>query len=503
MTLIFEGEEIYCHYHKGNSAYLLITFTTAGDTQDASRRYLMQDIAQRNGITCLGFTSSVRGFFLSPEMAAIEKKIRNIIALYKTVIIIGSSMGGYAAIKYSKMLGATHVLAFNPNYSVDPIELELDDEKKIYLRSGLIAHKIVRRESFKTMAPRAEDVQGKITVVYDPKEIIDEFSALMYAKKHPSFDLIGLRHIGHIAIDTYQSDVAMLKLINIIMENDQTRLLRFLTDSLRSNVKYILSVLHETARRKPRMALRAMNSQNAAIRAYIKDIEASYIANILLCRLYARKNYSLAYDVFRQRHLDRYSEKITVDDWSGPDGTPRYDTYLLFSELSTFLAYDIVAESLVFVHSTVDVPYQRPVIVRRNGNFLTFSFAKGQEVIGITLHGTGNATYSEVTLGDTSAIAVDFEGGARKCVRAYPDGKLDIVNYEIGSHEMFTLFPVPPKFMESGFTTGNWFEQAVMRNAIATPRGADLPRRSAIARLFRRPNASDMPHGRRRPIDVK
>ena len=55
-----------------------------------------------------------------PEMPDAAALIGNIAAAYKRVVSYGSSMGGYAAIRFGEAVGASAALALSPQFSVDP-----------------------------------------------------------------------------------------------------------------------------------------------------------------------------------------------------------------------------------------------------------------------------------------------------------------------------------------------------------------------------------------------
>lgn len=503
MSIVFKGEELFAHQHRGSSSYLLITFSSAGHIDQASQWFLMRDVVQRNDITCIGITSSSKNFFISPEIFEIEKQTRQLRSRYSEVVILGVSMGAYAAIKYSKLFGATRVISFSPQYSLDADELELDEEQRVHLRGGMLLHRIVRREEHKTMAPKPHDIQGSIVIIYDTKEIIDEFAAAMFAKALPSIRTIGLRHIGHIAVDMYEQDVSFLRLLRLVREDDGNELEKFLVEKLKRNVRYIVSVLNEAARRKPHMALRALNSQNPIVRQHIKELRASFIENVLMCVLYRRRDYALAYQLLQSRHLDELPDGGNVQDWSDAHGVPRYTGFLLFSELATFLAYDLTKHEMVFVNSITGSPYLRPVIGEISDGEIRFSYSDGDQICRLSVGGASDSVFRPLPCDDSFAIGVGTEHGVQRVLRAHPSGKCEIVTSDIGSHEKFTLIGAPPGFIKAGLRSGDWFQNTLLRHAVGDALTLEMPKRSPIARLFRRAGASDTVRGRRVPPSAR
>ena len=491
MIPIFEGKELFAYHHRGSSGYLLITFSGAGHVDYAGHWFLMKDVVQRNDINCIGITSNTRNFFLTDEMSEIERVTRSIRKSFKTIILLGPSMGAYAAIKYSRTLGATHVLSFSPQYSMDADELELAEDQKVYLRSGMIAHRIVRKDIYRTMAPRPDEVSGRIVIVYDTAEIIDTFAARMFERKLPNVVVQGYRNIGHFALDMYDSDVLFLELMALIKADDTEGVLRFLGSRLRENPKYLMNVLEEAARRKPLMCARALACGNPRIVAHRKDILDSYIENILIINMYKRRNFAQCYATLKRRHLDGLADAPSVDDWSGPDGAPRYDHSLLFSELATFLAFDITKRELVFVPTISHKPYLRPVLVSLSDDAMSFFYEDGNATQLLPVDLQAGTKCVAVPKGDIIAVEVRSEGSEPRNLRACPNGDVQIVQSDVGQHESFTLVAMPKAFARSGLGGGDWFDRTLMRHVASDPIALTMPRRSALARLFRRESPRD------------
>lgn len=491
MSAIFEGEELFAYVNRGTSPYLLITFSSAGHTDYASRWYLMNEAVQRNDINCIGITSNKRNFFLSPEIHEIAKLTERFRSAFSTIIMLGPSMGGYAAIKYSRLFGATHVLAFSPQYSMDPEELELSEDQKIYLRSGMIAHRIVRTEAHKTMAPRPDEVQGNVLIVYDTTEIVDTYAARMFERKFPEVRVNGFRSIGHFALDMYENDVSFLHLMNLIRLKDHDAVLQFLIKKLRENGKYLMNVINDAARRKPIMCARALESRNPRIVSNRAQIRATYIENIILINLYKRRKYAEAYNILQKRHFDELKDAGSVEKWSDEGGQPRYGQYLLFSELASFLAFDIVKNRPVFASSISAAPYLRPAIVEYDGEYLRITYSDSSQTHGFPLGDHPGVRCRAVAYGDVHSIELGSPEGVRR-LRAYPDGKVELVSSDVGQHESFTLVAIPASFARAGLGGGSWFDQTLMRHVDNSGSlRLEMPRRSALSRLLRRVGPSD------------
>lgn len=59
-------------------------------------------------------------WYQHPEMPAAARLVSEIAAGYQRVVAYGSSMGGYAAIRFGRAVGASLALALSPQFSIDP-----------------------------------------------------------------------------------------------------------------------------------------------------------------------------------------------------------------------------------------------------------------------------------------------------------------------------------------------------------------------------------------------
>ncbi|MEJ0047638.1 MAG: hypothetical protein WDN04_17090 [Rhodospirillales bacterium] len=96
-------------------------------------------------------------------MAAILPALSNLLqGRFPRRILYGHSQGGYAAIKFSRALGATTVLAFSPQYSID--RRLIADER---------VNKYYTGQRHAGMWPEPRDTAGSIFLFYDPYDAAD------------------------------------------------------------------------------------------------------------------------------------------------------------------------------------------------------------------------------------------------------------------------------------------------------------------------------------------
>jgi len=160
--ILFDDAHMRVLFCPGGSDWLLITFGDALTLADGTRFYA-QAIVEKQGLNCLGFMAKEANWYPRASMIAAMPEIAYTLGAFGTRLLHGSSMGGYAAIKYSRLLGATHVVAYSPQWSIDPAECGANS-------SGYEAS---FRPAMRGMGVRRRDAGGSINVFYDPWQAID------------------------------------------------------------------------------------------------------------------------------------------------------------------------------------------------------------------------------------------------------------------------------------------------------------------------------------------
>ncbi|WP_139850722.1 hypothetical protein [Acinetobacter pullicarnis] len=121
--IIFEDDHIRAIYLKGTSKTLVISFgdlitRAKGTLINAEKSLIKYDYA------VIGIMPKQKSWFPADSMQALMLELAPILQQFQRIVGYGGSMGGYAAIKYSKLLGLKRVVAMVPQYSIDPEEVE-------------------------------------------------------------------------------------------------------------------------------------------------------------------------------------------------------------------------------------------------------------------------------------------------------------------------------------------------------------------------------------------
>lgn len=168
------------------SSRLLITFSSFNyRPHDGS--FWGDTIAEKLGWSAIGITSlNGRDWFPRAGMLQLIPKVREISERYKTVVAYGGSMGGYAALKYGRAVGANHTVAFAPQFTLDP---ELEPEKIYNQHYSATLHK--------DMEISSGDASDNSVIFYDPRHKTDTIRVKHIQAAEPAVSLIPIPYTGH------------------------------------------------------------------------------------------------------------------------------------------------------------------------------------------------------------------------------------------------------------------------------------------------------------------
>lgn len=166
-----------------------------------------QRLAEKYGLSWLAIESDGVGWFPQVEMLAVVEEARVLIANYPTRLFYGYSMGAYAALKYSRQLGADTVLALAPQVSIDPAQVGDFDQR-------YVAH--FSSELHAGMQLTASDLGGRCYWVYDPRHAVDaeHLRRLCSDAVRP----VAVPHIGHYPIELATRSGGFLQLAELVQD---------------------------------------------------------------------------------------------------------------------------------------------------------------------------------------------------------------------------------------------------------------------------------------------
>lgn len=204
--IIFEDEHIRAIFLPGNSNTLVLSF---GDliTRASGLSINAEKSLIKYQYNVIGVMPKQKSWFPQASMIELAKAISPILEGFKNIVGYGGSMGGYAAIKYSNLLNMNRVIAFVPQYSIDPEHVK---DRRYAEFFDSVANKDMQ------IQPQDVDAAREYVIVYDPYFSIDREHYLKIKELLPSLHTIHLPFTGHEAL----SVLASSSLLHDFIEHD-------------------------------------------------------------------------------------------------------------------------------------------------------------------------------------------------------------------------------------------------------------------------------------------
>lgn len=149
--------------HAGGDA-VFVTFQSAAAT-GLDREGFGEGFFKKRGIPAICVLPHLPSWYQYDGILEALNLIRKEAAQYRRVIAYGISMGGYAAINFADLIGATEVIAICPQYTVNPSVVPW--ETRFPRGQARIKHYIYDQ-------PQNRNWEGKdVCVIYDPVDSLD------------------------------------------------------------------------------------------------------------------------------------------------------------------------------------------------------------------------------------------------------------------------------------------------------------------------------------------
>jgi len=160
--LAYDDDALRVVFQPGGSELLLITFSDALVFADGLS-FTADAMVRKLGLTCLGFMAKSANWFPAEAVASALPHIDYTLRAFDRIMLYGCSMGAYAAIKHSRALHATDVLALAPQWSIDAAECA----------PWACGYGEYYRPHMRFMGIRSSDIAGHINILYDPAHKLD------------------------------------------------------------------------------------------------------------------------------------------------------------------------------------------------------------------------------------------------------------------------------------------------------------------------------------------
>jgi hypothetical protein len=205
--------------------------------------------AEKLNLSIFAFVSKEPNWFPLNDMAHCMEAYWSSVSAgaHKYVVLIGLSQGGYAALKYSRMLGPDTAISFSPQWSIDPRDIE-DGRFNHFYRSEINRDmKIVQR-----------DIYGRSFVFYDPQDGNDARHVSLIGGSD-SMTLFPLPYSGHASIKVFVGTNNIYDLIQACLKGDYASIRRLYSKLKRANHDRPALIAHKLPLRRAGIILDIFN----------------------------------------------------------------------------------------------------------------------------------------------------------------------------------------------------------------------------------------------------
>lgn len=175
----------------------VVTFDNYGIGQGFDRQGFGEEFLRQSGVSAIHVMGRCGDWYQYPEMGEAMAAVRQATAEAGRIMTYGSSMGGYAALRFADAAGAHSVLAISPQYSIDPQKAAFE---KRWLQDG-------QRIKWLSDIDSALTTKAKPVVIFDPMG--DDRRHVELIETEIEISRIALPFCGHPAT-TFLADVSLL-----------------------------------------------------------------------------------------------------------------------------------------------------------------------------------------------------------------------------------------------------------------------------------------------------
>ncbi|WP_143331677.1 hypothetical protein [Burkholderia sp. IDO3] len=233
----FEDENIICK-HTPSLKKTDVVIICFGDKSNLHKKgqdlFWGERLITKTGYSFVGIMAKRPNWYPKESINRAAQVLFSKISASCQIIGYGGSMGGYAAIKYSRLLKFTRTIAYVPQATIDP-EI-INDHRYCDLFDPILN---------KEMTIAQSDITGTIVMVSDPRHPIDESHAQYIKSIYPETHRIPLCFTDHHATSILAGSDFFLAILNYSENPNKENLIavRKKTNSLKIENKFYIETL--------------------------------------------------------------------------------------------------------------------------------------------------------------------------------------------------------------------------------------------------------------------
>lgn len=248
METIFLSENIRVKQRLKDSPYCVVTFDSYTDARPGNHDRLAfgERFFGERDVSVIHILNGRNNWYHTPEWAQAMSRVRDVTSRHQRTLAYGSSMGGYAAMRFAEFVGASAILSISPQYHMSreraPFETRWKrDAKKVRWRVEL-DH------------PYRADIPA--VIVYDPRLTNDRMHVEYIAREAPVTHLKA-PFSGHPS-GTHLAECGLLgELVMDVLHSKDTvaNIARRARAGRRNSLSYLTNLAKAAANRRPDIAI--------------------------------------------------------------------------------------------------------------------------------------------------------------------------------------------------------------------------------------------------------
>lgn len=337
--IVFENEHIQVTFTQGDSTYLLITF---GDQSVLARqgRFFAESVVRQNQLSCLGFMAKTPNWYPKVSMIAAEIALRNILSQFDQKILHGDSMGGYAALKYSELFNASCVIAYVPQWSIDPNDCLPHDKRHVGYYS---------EENLQDMSIKSSDLYGSLFVFSDPFFSFDQFHLGQIKSISEKINIINMHSSTYAVAKILNSEECLYDIITYCLNQDEDSIYKLIRKQRQHN-KYRINTIIQRATGKHYQKINQIACKMQASEDFFSDLFYKNAVANLLKKLEKDLDHEDFISLVNKFNYFKAAASI-MQQQDSPQPLININ-HLFKSHHDSYLAYDVISEKLCCVDTS-------------------------------------------------------------------------------------------------------------------------------------------------------
>ncbi len=460
MPIIANGDTLVAHHNPGDTSFLLVTFIGAFHEGEVESRYLMKEIVEIAGISCVGLTARVRHLYICPEIEEIAAQVRAMRQPGQKLIILGQSSGGFAAVKFANLFDADYAVALSPIFSMDEQDLGLTEDmqqEREFLQTAIRFHRAPREIIRPGMRPGPEDCSAPILFVYDSEVESDNYAMNRFIRLFPAAHYVRAKHFGHAVFDKLNEHRPWLSLLNLLATDHVGAAVQLLSRMTRNNDVAIAELLLRITRWRPAMLPVALRT--ARVRDYLteKTRQRCALDNVMAYELAARGDGVGAVATLRALHPALFPDVPPTEEEQAGRGL-----FMVLSWHGGVLTYDNDHGHAAFSGDTLRNTSRMPALLDLRGATprLVVQLRSGEHNVALDMGGEATQDAEFEVVPERNGLVAFRRGSHYLWTSAH--GLPSFRSDRLDDWERYALLLIPEQSLLREKLALSWFDQTVM-----------------------------------------